>query len=226
MGLFYKLEAFEKRLYSRTHFIVVLNIINNSGQVISTLSFCQLAGSEKLTSKSSTNVAKTRDSIYIQNSFANLINCISILKSPDFDHNKIKEIPFDDSTLTHCLKNYIINHFTKFRVIGCINPNTGYYESVKETLMFLFKCKKAIYDKTSLKNELKSPEIKRDEVLYELENKIKAQEKNINKLNDTIIQMTKKIEQNELNYKKNLDLIKTAFAFDGDINKLTLNDEY
>lgn len=240
MSLFYKLEAFEKRLYSRTNFMFFLTLANNNGQTVSHVSFCLLEGSEKLTlssnrlkSASNNNLngasesgLKIRGSIYKENNFDNLLNCISLLKSPEFDSSKLKDIPFDDSPLTAVLRGYISKHTTKFRVVGCIQPNTGYHESVKDTLMFLFRCKKSIYDKSSAKQNLKSPEIKRDEVLYELENKIKAQEKNITKLNEVINQLQKKLESENANYKKNLEIVKTAFAFEGDINKLALDDEY
>ena len=128
--------------------------------------------------------------------------------------------------MTILLKNYLLNPSTKFRILGCIEPNTGYHEGVKDTLMFLFRCKKSVYDKFSIKQNLQSSEFKRDEVLYELENKIKSQEKNILKLNETINSLHKKLDQNEVAYKKNLDIVKAAFAFEGDINKLVLKDDY
>jgi hypothetical protein len=237
--LFYKLEVYESRLYSKSHFIFVLNLVNNNtNDLVSTITFCILAGSEKLSTPAtnptgirSSGRVNTETSIDNHYTFLSIINGISTVKRSDYINNPeiLSKISPDDSKLTICLKRFVFSSpNTKFRVIGCIYPNTGYESTVKDTLMFLFDCKKAIDDKSKTKSSFifKPQEIKRDDVIYDLENKIKNQEKKIVELNEKILQKQKKIETLEINFKKNLETIKGAFNFEGDINVLNSNNEY
>ena len=83
----------------------------------------------------------------------------------------------------------------KFRIIGTILPNTGFYQSVKDTLIFLFDCrcimkkKKIInYEDYLAKNDnpLDLLEKKKDDYIFQLESKVKNQKKKIEELNQNI----------------------------------------
>ena len=65
----------------------------------------------------------------------------------------------------------------KFRIIGSVVPNTGLYVTVKDTLMFLFECKKTVKMRPVITKEikdLKNDEFKKDDIIYDLESKLSS----------------------------------------------------
>ncbi len=236
-SLFIKLEQSDKKLYSKSHFCFFIYLTNLKTGKTSTSSFTILAGSEisdisnnmvspnKNNNNNSTNgnISRTRDGIFVQNSFSTLLNVIMQLKSPDFKIGKFNEIEFDDSTLTYSLKTFLKN--SKFRIVGTIVPNVGYQESVRDTLMFLFKFRKSVYGKKSLNQLNKNLTDKTDELLYDMENKLNIKDKHIQKLNDQIDSLNRRLEESENINRKNIETLKAAFNFDGDVVKLKSNDE-
>jgi len=232
-SLFLKLENSDRKYYSKSHFSFFVYLTNLKTNKFSTCAFTVLAGSEKsglqnpVSSGNGTviggNISKTRDGIYIQNSFSTLLNVISQLKSPDYKKEKFNEVPFDDCTLTYCLKSFLKN--SKIRILGTIVPNIGYQESVKDTLMFLFRFRKNVFGKSSNNQQAKVLNDKNDEILYELENKLKNKEKHVQKLNEQIETLNKRFEDSENLHRKNIETLKNAFKFDGDVQRLNSNDE-
>ena len=145
--------------------------------------------SEKLMNIDKSDTIRARDSIYIQNSFKNFEKILTYLKSPDYKPEKVPELSFDENAVTFCLKNYMLN--AKFRLIGCIYPNTGYHSNVKETLMFLYKCKKTMLEYT-IQDKKTEPEKQRDEEIYQLKNRTSTMEKTITKLKEKITELETK----------------------------------
>ncbi len=134
------------------------------------------------------------------------------------------------------LYNICFGPFVKnmnFRFIGNIIPNTGFYLSVKDTLDFLFKCKNIIRKKTQIEGskkqiEKKEKELlgKKDDMIFDLENKIKYQSTTIEDLNKELNERDLNIRNLELTYKKQIEVLKSKFNFKGDINILLSGNEY
>lgn len=223
-SIFYKLEFTEKKFYSKSHFCFFVYLTNLKTNKTSTCAFTVLAGSEKSSNSSGSPViSKTRDCIYIQNSFSTLLSIVSMLKSPEFKQEKFNEIPFDDSTLTYCLKSFLGN--AKIKILATLVPNIGYQDSVRDVLMFLFKFRKGVFGKDYSSAYNKTLADKNDEILYELENKIKSKEREIQRLTEQTNNLNKRLEDSDLSNKRNLEAIKSAFNFEGDLNKLSSNDD-
>jgi peptidoglycan hydrolase CwlO-like protein len=224
LSLYKKVDmSSDRKICSRSSFIVILHLSDKKdGKPISTITFGTFAGSEKLMNIDPNDTKRARDSIYIQNSFANFIKILASMKSPDFKTDKLSELSFDENVFTACLKNYILN--AKFRIIGCIYPNTGFHGNVKDTIMFLFKCRKTTLEKTH--QETTTPEKARDEEIYKLHSDINARDKTISKLKEKIEELQNKLTKSNENFKKDLETVKTAFCFEGDIGKLVQNDDY
>jgi hypothetical protein len=221
LEMYKNLDLFDRKLMTRTNFVNNLLIYKN-GKLISTVSFCTLSGNEKIGLGKEFDGQKTRDSISNLNNEEALINIITLLKQSEADENKIKEIPFQENPLTFCIKRFLIN--AKLRIISCIFPGTGYINIVKNTLMFPFRIRKALIDLRNIKKEIK-PEQKRDEEIYQLELQLKNQQKTIEKLKNDVQDQKKENENKEKTYKHNLEIIKKAFNFEGEVTKLVENDE-
>ena len=108
----------------------------------------------------------------------------------------------------------------KFRFIGKVKPLEGYYQILKDVLLFLFECSK-IMKKSSKKNSLKNGEknVNSDEI-FNLEYKIKVQCKTIDNLNNNLERQNKKILFLEKSYRQQINALKKYFGFNGDINIL------
>lgn len=227
--LLYKLEVESMHLLSWSHFSFLIYINDNSGKTISTLSFLILAGSDllstKVTNPKTTNkstISNTKNVVEVQHTFDNIVKNINA-------HAVINEL--DQSKLaTVLLRSTFSNKMKrKFRVIGSIVPNTGMYNTVKDTLMFLFECKKTVRIRPTIKEDLggtKPAEMKRDDIIYDLESKLKAQGTKIKELNERLDYKQKKIDILTENYKKQIEVMKKEFNFTGDVNVLLSGNEY
>ena len=121
----------------------------------------------------------------------------------------------------------------KYIIFGNIYPNIGYYKSVKDSIFFLYELYKIIHKKEEILvvNENKSNSDSEDyeilnSSLFELENKVKIQNKTIDALNDLLNRKNKKISlmQDEYNYQ--INQLKKTLGFEGDINLLLSGDEF
>ena len=222
LEVYKNLDLFDRKLMTRSNLINNILVFKNA-KLISTLTFCTLSGNEKIGLGKEFDGQKTRDSISNLNNEEALIHIITLLKMSESDDNQVKEIPFSDNSLTFCLKNFISNN-TKLRIISCIFPGTGYINIVKNTLMFPFRIRKALLEMKNIKKDVK-PEQKRDEEMYQLEIQLKNQQKTIEKLKNDVQDQKKENETKEKSYKINLETIKKAFNFEGEITKLLDNDE-
>lgn len=227
--LLFKLELDSMHLLTWSHFAFIIYINDNSGKIISTLSFIILACNDilstKVTNPKSLNkntINNTKNVVDAQSTFNNIIkNISSYTIVNELDQSKLATV------LTQCAFNN--KQKRKFRVIGSIVPNTGLYVTVKDTLMFLFECKKTVRMRPVIQEDgegLKKEDLKKDDVIYDLESKLKAQQNTIKELNERLNYKQKKIDILTENYKKQVEVLKKEFNFTGDVNILLSGDEY
>ena len=243
-----------EHIYSRSHICIVLYVTKREGNIktTSTISFILLNGSEYLyhgktqklrsVSQKDPNIKESlvdaaKYTLETQYTYETLYNCIkSVLYSNNLDKNSKKEnILF--SQLTTVLYNICFSKDItkiKFRIIGTIIPNTGFYQSVKDTLVFLFdfrrlmkKSQKINYDDLIIKSEKPSKEVnkKKDDIIFELENKVKTQKIKIDDLNKNIIKNQEKIIFLQKTYSEQINIVKKKLNFPGDISVLISGDE-
>ena len=250
-------EESEYHLYSRAHFSSIIYIINNNGEIISTLTFILLNGNEIMNrrnnSPQSVNKNISKEHLYKNNVEASLIavesqhtydsiiyslkNNISINQITDNEDKNSEKNKI--SKLTRLLYDICFNpkkEHIKFRIIGSILPNTGYYDTCKDTLMFLFNCRKAISNTSKIKekknlieklmnnNSFRSNMIRKD-TIFDLENKLKIQTNTIAELNINIEKKQNKLIELEKYYKKQVDFLKNYFGFTGNVEILLSGDQ-
>ena len=255
-------------LLSWSHFSFLVYITDNNGKNISNINFICLNGSEQLNltknndnainyseSKKKEVIKLTKSTVDTQFTYDSIINSIS--NNGYINNIEIPENEIEDDTclskLTILLNKVSFGNKVKnikFRIIGSICPNTGFYNNVKDTLMFLFENKKILRKKNMLnmkkiinnnqnndnnnkdneKDQSKQKELeydhRKDDQIFELENKIKTQSKKISDLNDKINNKNEKILMLEKNYKKQVDVLKNYLNFNGDVNILLSGNEY
>ena len=260
-------EESEHHIYSRGHFSIIIYVINNSGKIVSTLSFILLNGSEIIfrnnrpqnindqmtneqsykknvsTSVITIDTQYTYDSIIYSLNNNNYINRNSGIEQIDKDSNK--NIDYTEKHKTSRLTKLLYDicfgpnkEHIKFRIIGTILPNTGYYDTCKDTLMFLFNCNKVISNITKNKeksllkgNRLSKSNINhrnsmlRKDTVFDLENKVKIQTTTIEELNRNIERKHEKLIELERYYKKQVDALKNFFGFKGNIEILLAGEE-
>ena len=224
-----KLEQDNLHVLTWSHFAFILYINDEHYNVISTISFILLAGNERLATKvthpKSSNmnlIENTKNLVDIQYTFDNIIENIR-------SHSTITDL--EQSKLVAVLKDVSFNYKPKrkFRIIGSVVPNTGLYVTVKDTLMFLFECKKTVKMRPVITKEikdLKNDEFKKDDIIYDLESKLKVQQNQIKELSERLEYKQSKIDAITENYKQQVDCIKKAFNFNGDVNILLSGNEY
>ena len=260
-------------LYSRSHFVFIIYIINNDGKIISTLTFILLNGSENLNihnrsiinnkqmnkdgqekllenAKCAHDSQFTYDSIIysLQNNiYINQLNVENIFgeKEDNIKHLNKNDVEIDEiekinlSKLTRVLYEPIFSRKVnniKFKIIGSILPNTGYYDLVKDTLMFLFRCRKIIiagnrkkkeglFISKSKKKSISNSKSAKDDTMFELENKIKLQAMKIEDMHKMIDKKQEKIAIIEKNYRKQIEVLKKNLGFSGNIEILLSGNE-
>ena len=222
-------------IYSSSHFCFILYLINTeTNNIISTITFIILNGSELLNrnnlSKKS-EVSSSLKSVESQYIYDSIIYSISSNKV--FNHeNKVKNFEKEKlSKLTNLLNDICFNpdkENIKFIILGNIIPITGYYETTKDTLMFLFNIRQSTINKKN-KNEKINVSRKlsyqnREDVIFDLESKIKFQADSIEDLNKTLKKKDEKIFDLEKNYKVQIEYLKNYFGFKGKIEVLLSGD--
>ena len=181
----------------------------------------------------------SKNALMTQYTYEYIINSINNNKELNqIDESKVNDEEEDKTMpkLITLLYNICFSPKVKkmnYRFIGSIIPNTGFYLSVKDTLDFLFKIKHIIRKKKLIAGNKeqtmkKEKELlgKKDDVIFDLENKIKIQAKNIEDLNHQLDNKDNKIRELELTYKKQVDVLKSKFNFTGDVNILLSGNEY
>ena len=251
----------KEHIYSRSHICIVLYLVSKQEDninTISSISFVLLNGSEYLYSgKTKKLISQTQGDVNINKSliegtkytlethytYETLYNCIKSVKclntfegAGSLYKNTKKEYTLF-SQLTTVLYNICFSDDIpkiKFRIIGTILPNTGFYQSVKDTLIFLFDCrcimkkKKIInYEDYLAKNDnpLDLLEKKKDDYIFQLESKVKNQKKKIEELNQNILKKDDKINVLQKSYIEQINIVKKKLNFPGDINVLIAGGE-
>ena len=199
--------------------------------------------------KSNKNVIKgTKIALETQYTYETLLNLVKLKVNID---NNIDSLNSDDinliinknnenSKLTLILhKLFFSTSKIKFRIIGSVTPNIGLYQNFKDTLLFLFDFHNLIKStkkknssnivlstiQRSLTNNMIFQNLKKDNIVFELENKISSYKKTIDDYKAKLQQKDKKISFLEQSYKEQINIIKKKFNFNGDINVLISGDE-
>ena len=260
-------EGSKHHLYSRSHFSTIIYIINNNGEIISTLTFILLNGSEIMNKSNNpeqinkilnkehfhrNNVESSLLAVDTQYTYNSIIYSLKnnnyinkIADNEEKDNNSSKVFDYTEknkiSKLTRLLYDICFSpkkKNIKFRIIGTILPNTGYYDNCKDTLMFLFNCRQAITT-VAKNNKAKTEKLKdnqnentnirsrimRNDTIFDLENKVKIKTNTIMELNKNIEKKNEKIFQLEKYYKKQVDILKKYFGFSGSVEILLSGDE-
>ena len=231
-----KIERNSKyHIYITSHFCFIIYLLNTeTNNIISTMTFILLNGSEllnknNLSKKSEVSTSlKSVESQYIYNSIIYSIGC-----NKAFNHGN-KQVNFEKdklSKLTGILNDICFNpdkDNIKFIIIGNIIPITGYYETTKDTLMFLFNIRQSTINKKTKNKEMsvsrKLSRQTRDDVIFDLESKIKFQADSIENLNKIVQNKDEKIFDLEKNYKVQVEYLKNYFGFQGKIEVLLSGD--
>ena len=183
-------------------------------------------------------VELSKNIVITQYTYDNIINYINNNKELNniVDDKKEEEDDKGMSKLIIVLYNILFGpniKRMKYRFIGSIIPSTGFYLSVKDTLDYLFKCKNIIRKKKQIEgnrelSDKKERELlgKKDDMIFDLENKIKIQAQKIEELNKNIDKKDLKIKDLEKTYKKQVEVLKSKFNFNGDVNILLSGNEY
>ncbi|KAH0572792.1 Kinesin-like protein [Spironucleus salmonicida] len=117
---------------SRSHTILSLNFTFNSN-FHSTLTFCDLAGSERV-QKTNSRGLQLEEAKCINQSLSCLQNVVLALSS------RKKHVPFRDSTLTKLLQNSLSGN-AKTTIFGNIGPCEAHFEESFSSLNFVNRCK-------------------------------------------------------------------------------------
>ena len=175
-----------------------------------------------------------------QFTFETVYNCLKSVKCLDneiykaYNINKKENLLF--SNLTTVLYNICFGDAIekiKFRIIGTIYPNTGFHQSVKDTVLFLYDCRNIIKRKKDEVHNFEnlydtSAEIiekKKDDYIFQLENKVKSQKKRIDELSKNLSKKENKITFLQNTYIEQINTVKKKLNFPGDISVLIAGDE-
>ena len=161
----------------------------------------------------------------------------------DNDKNNEKKKKIIKSKLLHIfgnisfdINNKSIQYNRKYIIIGSIFGNSGLITHIKNTLYFLLQCQKLSEQKIKNKNKNNKEEffdntffkekIKvKNEQIYDLESKLKTQETKLNELNILMDNKDENLKALQVNYKRQIELLKEELGFKGDIDNLLKEDK-
>ena len=152
-------------------------------------------------------------------------------KSLKIDKNKKGEVKsrlFNIiGNLSFDINNKIAQIDRRYIIIGSMSGNSGHILHTKDTLNFLFKCKKFSGQKVSTNKHHKfdsaffDEKLKaKDSQIYDLESKLKSQESKLKQLNSLMDSKEANLKALQENYKEQIKSLKGEFGFEGDINNL------
>ena len=239
-----KLDEDTCHLLSWSHFSFIINIFNQSGELISKNTFIILAGNEKINTKitnphshNKNTIGNTKNRVDIAYTYEDILNN---LKSNQLTENEAEDLLSQSKLVTVLSKTCFMERLggkkikRKFKIIGTIFPNTGVFTNVKDTLFFLFDCKKIVRNRPkltakeieNLKKLMQDEDDKKDDIIFNLESKLKTQQKEIAELNNRVNLKQEKIDLIIENYQKQVNCLVKEFGFHGDINILLSKNEY
>lgn len=218
------------KLNSFSHFIYALYVYDSEDNLLSTITFCELSGNDmritKVTYPHSLNkqgLLNTKAIIDNTNTYECIKRSIKSLKCSKKKNDKHQEPSIENAKVLIVLQKLSFTSYnTKFIILGCIYPNVGMQETVRDTLSFLFECKKISKDKV-ITNEI-SLTNKEDENSNDLIYKYEAKERKlqimIKEQTEIIKYKNQRIECIQELYQKQIQKLKSAFNFEGDVNML------
>ena len=243
-------------LFSKSYFAIIIYITNNDGKNISKLTFILLNGSEQLNEDKQNKLGKEYVSIkekknilnysklaldtqYTYNSILYAIKNNEYILGKKIENNQLNEENLnliEEKNLSKLTKVLFYPCFSrklkniKFIIIGSILPLPGLHSSVKDTLLYLFQFRKIKSNITqNIQNFSKKFKFKKeneDDTIFNLEEKVKLQEKKIADLHNEIEKKEENIAALEKNYKAQVQILKDYFGFKGDVNILLSGHEY
>lgn len=231
-------KGISKKTHKQSESLVSFNNDNNN-YINSNLCFCSMSASNSNTIKESIEINTLKHNI---DNSADIISLIQVFKDLQTKNNSlIKNIEnfTIPSYLVCALKNNFVN-CTFFKIIGCIFPAPCYYPQVKDTIMALKRLSQKpsdeegkfiisnkysnnnnndIYTEERLNKEKEITNLKKQ--ITENHSLLEKKMKEISKLNEDIL-------QKDDFFNNNLEIIKQAFSFNGDLTKLIteINNEY
>ena len=267
--LFNSLKKIEETEYTRfiscSYLCFILYIINKrTKRTISTINFIIIPGNELLTTKITNpnnakrdNISNTKNVVELSYTIEDIVRHLStqsVSERKDSENmNKSKfmtvigKIAFD-------VGNLEAQFDRRYRILGSIYANTGLYYNTKDTLYFLFRCKKITRQKFNYelalsllehgkkmitkegtakenliiksKNEIEEKLKLKDDQIYDLESKLKLQETKVAELNTRIEKKDVNLKAMRNNYKTQIECLKEAMGFKGDVNILLSKDQY
>ena len=230
----------DEYLFSRANISVIIYLTDNNGNNISSLTFILLNGSEIIYVADKDKIldlvnyedekikkkvlSQTKSSINTKYTYDSILYFIS--QNYKFNYEK-KETPNYESEEQKFISNLIsVLYFIcfqrsikniKFMIFGNIIPNVGYYNTVRDTIMFLFHC-----NKIKPTNKININKI--EEKSLETQNNILNTK--VENLNLMIEDKNQRIKFLETNYKKQIETLIKQFGFKGDINILLDGNEF
>ena len=243
-SLLERLDNGSSHILNWSHFSFIINIFDNSDNLISKNTFIILAGNEKINTKitnphshNKNTIGNTKYKVDIEYTFDDIINN---LKSNQLSENQVEDLLSQSKLMTVLSKTCFMERLggikikRKFKILDTILPNTGVYPNVKDTLFFLFACKKIVRNRPkltakeieNLKKLMNDEEDKKDDIIFNLESKLKTQQKEIAELNIRVNLKQEKIDLIMKNYQEQVDCLVREFGFKGDVNVLLSKNEY
>ena len=216
----HNLEMDGTHLLEWSHFTFIIYINDNNGNIISTLSFIILGCNDIFSSNSNYNI-----NLNYKNELINIKS--DIIK---YVNNNKNETIVNQSKLISFLEKISFNEkniYRQYRIIGTLYPDNDSYLNVKDTIEFLSNCKKisnkgkkSRFSILHKRKKSKTESEKKDDVIKDLESKIKVQEKKIEELNNLVEYKQIKSDVLKVNYKKQIECLKEAFNFTGNLDHL------
>lgn len=249
LSLFHKLEATSTHFLTWSYFIIIIYVTDNNGKTVSTLTFIIMPGNEillhKFTKKKNYLGVERKDSISIMLK-NNALEC-SYAVEDIFQNLNIKNINENNKdknwapksklfsiiqSLSFGVNNKSSIYDRRYVIIGSIFGNSGQITNIKDTLNFLFQCQKfseikfankaskGDFDSTFFYEKLRI----KDDQIKDLESKLKTQEAKVDNLQTTLDYRENNILALQDIYRKQIDLLKKDFGFEGEIDNLLSGD--
>ena len=269
-NLFYSLKKLEENdsniFLSWSYFCFCIHIVNKkSSRTVSTVNFIVIPGNELLTTKITNpnnakreNIANTKNVVELSYTIEDIIRHLStqsINEKNDKENMNRSKFMAVIGGVAFDVGNSSAQFDRKYRILGSIYANTGLYYNTKDTLYFLFRCKKITRQKLNAdmalsllehdkkrqnskfrsrtdniiintKNELEEKLKIKDDQIYDLESKLKLQETKVGELNARLENKDINLKNVRDNYKKQIECLKDALGFKGDVNILLSKDQY
>ena len=211
---FQSLEIQNTQFFNNSHYAFLININDNNGKLISKINFIILGSNNNPNQYYKTELNKIKEDI------------ISIINNKE-NNNKTQ------SNLFYIIEKESLKK--QYRIIGNFSPDLDSFSDIKDTIEFLSNCKKIknkkskisfsdINQRIKISNRIKKENNFKDLKIKELEFQVKKEDNRIKELTDLVEHNQKKYEALKENYKFQIESLKEAFNFKGDLNKLMENN--